>query len=145
MIEMLAAAFVLSGSNAALAPTVPDSPTPTLTCREMFPAASASQALKVCRTKEDWRRWQACHGSVTRYCAPEKGVLADASMGNQTAFQLSEDARIICRTVKVTGSRIQQVEACLPKREWDRMWRQGQDSVSAFQDHQSKIRFSDPR
>lgn len=115
---------------------------PTLICREMFSAASASQALKICRTKADWKRWQACHGSVTRYCAPEKNEqLADGLVGKETAFPLNEGSRVVCRMLKVTGSRIQQVQACLPMREWDRMWRQGQESVAAFQDKQSKIRF----
>ena len=96
---------------------------PTRFCREMFKSSSRVHSVKICKTSAEWRRWQACHASVTRYCTPRRrDPLAGATLGRETAFPLNEDSRIICRTVKVTGSRLEERQACLPKREWDRMF-----------------------
>ena len=99
---------------------------PTRYCREMSNASSRLYAVKVCKTRAQWRRWETCHGSVTRYCSPKKRV---ASLGRPTAFPLNEDSRIICRMLAVTGTRIRKAEACLPKREWDRMWRESSEGM----------------
>lgn len=107
---------------------------PTRICREMNNASSRLYAMKVCRTRAEWRRWEACHGSVTRYCTPRKKTPANlASLGRETAFPLNEDSRILCRDLKETGTRIIVHQICLPKREWDRMWTDTSEAVRKLQ------------
>ena len=109
---------------------------PTRFCREMFKSSSRVHSVKVCKTSAEWRRWQACHGSVTRYCTPKKrDPLAGATLGRQTAYPLNEDSRIVCRLVKETGTRIVQHELCLPKREWERMWVETAEGLRKRQEH----------
>ncbi|HVJ72292.1 MAG TPA: hypothetical protein VM531_12425 [Sphingomicrobium sp.] len=107
---------------------------PTRICREMNNASSRLYAMKVCRTRAEWRRWEACHGSVTRYCTPKKkAVVETASLGRETAFPLNDDSRILCRDLKETGTRIIVHQICLPKREWDRMWTDTSEAVRKLQ------------
>ena len=49
-----------------------------------------------------------------------------------------DDAKIVCKTINATGSRIGGKRVCLPKREWKRMHDQGRETASAYQDHQNK-------
>jgi hypothetical protein len=133
--------LLLVMSSIAVASSVsaqPATPTlkgePTRICREMNNASSRLYATKVCRTRAEWRRWEACHGSVTRYCTPKKKTSVEvASLGRETAFPLNEDSRIICRPLKETGTRIVVHETCLPKREWDRMWTDTSEAVRKLQ------------
>ena len=113
---------------------------PTRFCREMFKSSSRVYSVKVCKTRAEWRRWEACHGSATRYCTPKKkAVLAGATLGNPTAFPLNEDSRIICRMVKVTGTRLLEQQACLPRREWERMWKESAAATQKMiQDHSTR-------
>lgn len=133
--------LVLVMSSIAVASSVSAQPAtpslkgePTRICREMNNASSRLYATKVCRTRAEWRRWEACHGSVTRYCTPKKKTSVEvASLGRETAFPLNEDSRIICRPLKETGTRIVVHETCLPKREWDRMWTDTSEAVRKLQ------------
>jgi hypothetical protein len=121
-------------SSVTAQPVPPDlKDEPTRICREMNNASSRLYAMKVCRTRAEWRRWEACHGSVTRYCAPKKAVVETASLGRETAFPLNDDSRILCRDLKETGTRIIVHQICLPKREWDRMWTDTSEAVRKLQ------------
>ena len=124
---------VASSTPAAEAATLKDQP--TRYCREVNNASSRLYAVKVCRTRAEWRRWEACHGSVTRYCTPKKKdpIVETASLGRETAFPLNDDSRIICRPLKETGTRIVVHHTCLPKREWDRMWTDTSEAVRKLQ------------
>ena len=103
---------------------------PTRICREMGGAGSRSEAIKICRTHEEWLAWDGCHGA-TRYCTPQ---MRAAMAGRETAFPMNEDSRIICRKLTMTGTRLKTVKACLAKREWDRMWQESADETRKLQD-----------
>lgn len=79
-------------------------------CREMLMSSSRLGLIKVCKTRAQWRRWEACHGSVTRYCTPKK----------KEAALLSEwkSNRIVCKDIKETGSRLSVQRVCASAREW---------------------------
>lgn len=79
-------------------------------CREMLMSSSRLGMIKVCKTRAEWRRWEACHGSVTRYCTPKKKQ--DALLS-----QWKSD-RIVCKDLKETGSRIRVQRVCSTAREW---------------------------
>lgn len=135
MIESLVLSLAVAASNPTLAPPVSTAKQPTLYCREIISGASASQSLKICRTKAQWQRHDSCNGSVTRYCeAKRKAIPAGATLGGQTAFALSEDSRIVCRVMSITGTRVRQSNICLPKREWDRMWQDASRNAFKAQD-----------
>ena len=108
---------------------------PVRYCRPIVSGVSRSGDVNICRTKEEWWRYDSCHGA-TRYCGPTQ----KATLGKQTAFALTEDSRIVCRMLKVTGSRLSSQRTCLPNREWQRMWDNGRETMGSLQDHQSKIR-----
>ena len=108
----------------------------TRICREMNDAYSRRDALKICRTRAEWRRWESCHGSVTRYCAPRKRT---ASLGAQTAFPLNADSRIVCKFVTRTGSRLYVDKMCMPIREWQRLWDESSATTADIQDKSIKI------
>lgn len=110
---------------------------PTRYCRELGSASSRSQAIRICRTRAQWRAWEGCQG-VTRYCAPRTRA-ASAGLGRESAFPLNEDSRIVCRKLSVTGSRLQTVSACLPVREWDRMWKDSAGAMLKLQDHSTRV------
>ncbi len=101
---------------------------PSRICRELSGASSRSEAIKICRTRAEWLKWNDCHGA-TRYCAPKAGL-----PGRPTAFELNEDARIICRKLAVTGTRLKAVNTCMAKREWDRMWEDSAEGTRRLQD-----------
>lgn len=122
MIAMVVASAIAAVSTPAADSSTKPADQPTRYCREMGNASSRLYSIKVCKTRAQWRRWEACHSSVTRYCTPRKRSLAAASLGRQTAYPLNENSRIVCRLVKQTGTRIVTHELCLPKREWERMW-----------------------
>ena len=79
-------------------------------CREMLMSSSRLGTIKVCKTRAEWRRWESCHGSVTRYCTPKKKEAALLS-------QWRSD-RIICKDIKETGSRLSVQRVCSSAREW---------------------------
>ena len=126
-------AFVLASMMAASTTPAPfvEAPKyrgPTLQCREMGSAASRSQAIVVCRTKAQWQRAETCQGA-TRYCAPKK---------RETAFTMNEDSRVVCRRLKVTGTRLSYQQTCLPQREWERMWKDSAAAALKMQDHSTR-------
>lgn len=49
-----------------------------------------------------------------------------------------EDAKIVCKTVKVTGSRLGGKRVCMAKREWRRMNEQNEQAAREIQDNHSK-------
>lgn len=84
--------------------------TASKSCREMLMSSSRLGLIKVCKTRAEWRRWEACHGSVTRYCTPKKKE--DALLS-----QWRSD-RMVCKDIKETGSRIRVQRVCSTAREW---------------------------
>lgn len=138
-------AFALASLAAVTSDSLPNQPTtlkkePTRYCRDMVNASSRLHSVKVCRTRAEWRRWEACHGSITRYCTPKKrdAVLA-ASLGRETAFPLNEDSRMICRIVAETGTRLSTARICLPRREWERMWKDSAEGTHSLQDRSTRV------
>ena len=106
---------------------------PVRYCRALVAGISRSGDVKICRTKTEWARWDACRGA-TRYCGPTE----TAALGRNTPFPLTEDARIVCRDLRGTGSRLSTQRTCLPQREWQRMWDDGRETMGSLQNHQSK-------
>ena len=50
----------------------------------------------------------------------------------------AEDAKIVCKTLRATGSRLGGKRVCLPKSEWKRMHDETRDNMSELQDNNSK-------
>ena len=82
----------------------------TKSCREMLLSSSRLGAIKVCKTRAEWRRWDDCHRSVTRYCTPEKK--------NARLYSEWKHDRIVCKDIKETGSRLSTQRVCSTAREW---------------------------
>ena len=140
MFTLLMTSLSIASSAPASAQPPESKKEPTRYCREMFKTSSRVYSVKVCKTRAEWRRWEACHGSATRYCTPNKKATL-AALGPKTAFPLNEDSRIICRTQAVTGTRLLEVQACLPKREWERMWKESAAAThKMMQDHSTRPR-----
>jgi hypothetical protein len=57
---------------------------------------------------------------------------------SETASIPSDDAKIVCKTVTPTGSRLGGQRICLPKREWRRLHETGQEATRDMQDAFSK-------
>lgn len=112
-------------ASAAVAPTQAGMPANATveakTCREMYRTSSRARSIMVCKTRAEWRRWQECNGSVTRYCTPERKTftIADQSAG----------ARIVCKDFKTTGTRIQMERVCAPQRDWEVAQRNAEQDV----------------
>jgi len=101
-----------AGTNTVQLPAIKQS----RTCREMFNSSSRLGAVRVCKTRAEWQRWEKCH-SATRYCAPvKKAVLPD-----------SRD--LICKYLKTTGSRIAQEKICATRRQWDLAEQETQETI----------------
>lgn len=107
---------------------------PSLYCRNMVIGVSRSSDVSICRTKAAWADWDSCQG-VTRYCSPAQKA---AMRAKYTAFALNEDSRVVCRILRGTGSRLGSTNVCLPQREWQRMWDNGQETAHSLQDNYSK-------
>lgn len=105
---------------------------PVRYCRPMMIGISRSSDVYICRSKAEWAKWESCTGA-TRHCSRAE----KAAIGGFTAFPLNEDSRIICRVVKATGSRVSAQRACLPQREWQRMWDTSRETMSGLQDKHS--------
>ncbi|QIK96212.1 hypothetical protein G7076_06920 [Sphingomonas sp. HDW15A] len=82
----------------------------TKSCREMLLSSSRLGAVKICKTRAEWRRWDDCHRSVTRYCTPEKK--------SQRLYSEWKHDRMICKDIKETGSRLSTQRVCSTAREW---------------------------
>lgn len=94
------------------------------TCREMYNSSSRLGSMRVCKTRAEWQRWEKCH-SATRYCAPLKAAF------------LPDSKDLICKYLKVTGSRIAQEKICATRRQWDVMEQETQETIRNRQ-NQSK-------
>lgn len=128
MLAFLMASMMTPSTTPAPFVEAPKFKGPTLQCREMGGAASRSQAIVVCRTKAQWQRMETCQGA-TRYCAPKK---------SQTTFTMNEDSRVVCRRLKVTGTRLSYQDTCLPQREWERMWKESAAATYKMQDFSTR-------
>jgi len=82
----------------------------TKSCREMLLSSSRLGAIKVCKTRAEWRRFDDGHRSVTRYCTPEKKT-------ERLVSQWKSD-RMVCKDIKETGSRLSTTRVCSTAREW---------------------------
>jgi hypothetical protein len=94
-------------------------------CRDMMMSSSRLGAMRVCKTRAEWQRWERCH-SATRYCPPLRVAV------------LPDNHDLICKYLKVTGSRIAQEKICATRRQWDVMEQETQETVRDRQ-NQSKI------
>jgi hypothetical protein len=82
----------------------------TKSCREMLMSSSRLGTIKVCKTRAEWRRWDDCHRSVTRYCTPEKKA--------ERLYSEWKHDRQVCKDIKETGSRLSTQRVCSTAREW---------------------------
>jgi hypothetical protein len=56
----------------------------------------------------------------------------------QVATTPPDDAKIVCRTLQATGSRLAGKRVCLSKKEWRRMHDESRATAEEYQNHQSK-------
>ena len=49
-----------------------------------------------------------------------------------------DDAKVVCRTVQETGSRLGGKRVCMTKKDWRRMHEESQATAAEYQNHQSK-------
>lgn len=89
-------------------------------CREMLLSSSRLGAVKVCKTRAAWQRWERCN-SATRYCAPPR-------QNTVTVASLPGD-KLICKYLKETGSRLEQQKICATKRQWELMELESQETI----------------
>lgn len=96
-------------------------------CRDMILSSSRLGVTKVCKTRAGWRRYDACHSSVTRYCSPKKRAAESAALKADSRALASvarhpASLKVVCKTVRQTGTRVgYDHRVCMPKVEWDRM------------------------
>ena len=100
----------------------------TKICRDMMMTSSRMGAVKVCKTRAQWERWQRCH-SATRYCAPPRQQTV-------TVASLPDD-KLVCKYLKTTGSRLEQQKICATKRQWELTELETQETIRDRQ-NQSK-------
>lgn len=114
--------FLLQATAAAtpaISP-VPSKQVPAKTCRDMLFSSSRLGAIKVCKTRAQWARWERCH-SATRYCPPPRQqTVTVASLPNE---------KLICKYIKATGSRLEQQKVCATQRQWDVAEKEMQETV----------------
>jgi hypothetical protein len=116
---------------AALPAEAKAAPVPTQsqrTCRDMLLSSSRLGAVRVCKTRAAWQRWERCH-SATRYCDPPR-------QQTLTMAALPGDP-LVCKFLKTTGSRLQQQKVCATQRQWDVAELETQEAVRDRQ-NQSK-------
>lgn len=138
MLMLFAALFIQASAGPAV---IGDSAPPVsirkiekpLECRIMVAGVSRSSDITVCKARAAWRELESCKGA-TRYCSPEQKA---AIAAKHTAFVLSEDSRVICRLLSVTGSRLRTQQTCMAQREWQRMWDESRATMGHLQDKQS--------
>ena len=139
MLAFLLASMMVAASDPLPVEAASMKKEPTRYCREIGSASSYSEAIRICRTRAQWLEREACNGA-TRFCPPKKlpAVATSGIAARETAFPLDEDARITCRIVKVTGSRLRSAKLCLAQREWNRMHNDAREEVGDLQDNYSK-------
>lgn len=121
MISLALTSLALVASDPAIPANATRQRIEPKTCREMFRTSSRARSIMVCKTKAEWRRWQDCHGSVTRYCTPVRKtfVINDQSAGS----------RIVCKDFKTTGTRVRMERVCAPMRDWELAQRQTEEDL----------------
>jgi hypothetical protein len=97
----------------------------------MLVSSSRLGAIKVCKTRAGWQRWEKCH-SATRYCAPP-------TQQTVTVASLPGD-KLICKYLKTTGSRIEQEKICATKRQWELTELETQETIRDRQNQTKWIR-----
>ena len=138
MIAFIMASLMVASSDPAPQVTASRKDRPTVHCREMGSANSRSQAIVICRTLAEWQVRDACQGA-TRYCtAEEKRAMTSGLPGRPTVFDASEDSRIVCRMLSITGSRLRSTSTCLSQREWQRLYDNTQTEMKELQNTFSK-------
>ena len=138
MLAFVMASMMVAASDPAPRQAASPKTEPTRYCRELGSASSRSEAIKICRTRAQWLKWDGCH-SATRYCTPKERLAITSGLpGRETAFPMNEDSRVICRKLSVTGSRLKAVRTCLPQREWQRMYDNTQTEMKELQNTFSK-------
>lgn len=61
-------------------------------------------------------------------------VLIQAAQPAAPATAIDPGAKMVCKTVTTTGSRLGGKRTCLPKREWDRLHDQTRKDIGDMQD-----------
>ena len=136
MLGIVMVSLLVAASEPVAIPVGALNKQPVRYCRAMIIGASRSGDVSICKTKAQWDDFDSCRGP-TRYCGPDqKAALAKK---HYTPFALTEDSRIVCRIVSATGSRLRSARACLPQREWQRMWDESRATMGSIQDKYSKL------
>ena len=132
---ILLSALLLQAAAGVPPETSPVQPAPAQseykTCRDMLMSSSHLGAIKVCKTRAGWQRWEKCH-SATRYCAPP-------TQQTVTVASLPGD-KLICKYLKTTGSRIEQEKICATKRQWELTELETQETIRDRQNQTKWIR-----
>jgi hypothetical protein len=121
--SILLSALLLQASAAMAPASAGAAATPvqqSKTCREMLVSSSRLGAIKVCKTRAQWQRWERCH-SATRYCPPPRQQTV-------TMASLPGD-KLICKYLRTTGSRIEQEKICATKRQWELTELEAQETI----------------
>lgn len=125
MIDVALLMMLAAPAESAAAAAPPKSESKS--CRDMILSSSRLGITKVCKTRAGWRRFDACHSSVTRYCSPKKRAATYASLKADprnlaSAAKHPASLKVVCKNVKQTGTRVgYDHRVCMPQREWDRM------------------------
>ncbi|WP_118856998.1 hypothetical protein [Sphingomonas mesophila] len=128
-ITLAAMLVAVSGDSPATIPASPEAA--AMTCRDMAMSSSRLDRVKVCKSKEEWRRWDLCHTSVPRQCSPKKATVGVAG--------LAPSEKLICKTFRETASRIGQRRFCATRREWELVALESRDAI---QDRQSQSMYA---
>lgn len=115
------AAMLVAMPADSTAATVATPESTAMSCRDMAMSSSRLDRVKVCKSTEEWRRWDLCHTSVPRDCNPKKKTVRVAG--------LSPSEKLVCKTFRETASRIGQRRFCATKREWDLVEYEAQDML----------------
>jgi hypothetical protein len=136
--SILLSALLLQGAavTPSLAATLPPPSAAGKTCREMLMSSSRLGAIKVCKTRAQWQRWERCH-SATRYCPPPKRQTV-------TVAALPGD-KLVCKYLKETGSRLEQQKVCATKRQWELTELETQETIRDRQNRSTLTSESQPR
>lgn len=113
MLSLIALAVFMAGAAPG-----PEGP---MSCRDMSMSNSRLDRVKVCKSTEEWRRWDLCHTSVPSDCRPKKKTVRVAG--------LTPDEKLVCKTFRETASRIGQRRFCATKREWELVALETQETI----------------
>ena len=121
MVLLQASAAPADAARPAAAPaSLPSTARQSKICREMLLSSSRLGAVKVCKTRAAWQRWERCN-SATRYCAPPR-------QNTVTVASLPGD-KLVCKYLKETGSRLDQQKICATSRQWELVELETQETV----------------